>query len=44
MVTKLGSDAAGLALAKPTIAPAAAAAPVSVTVPVADWPAVTLEG
>ena len=40
-VTKLGSDAAGLALAKPTTAPAA---PVRVTVRVADWPPVTLEG
>jgi hypothetical protein len=43
-VTELGTDAAGLALAKVTIAPFAGAAPVRLTVPVADWPPVTLEG
>jgi hypothetical protein len=43
-VTELGTDAAGLALAKVTVAPFAGAEPVRLTVPVADWPPVTLEG
>ena len=43
-ITELGTDAAGLALAKFTTAPVAAAAPVRLTVPVADWPPLTLEG
>lgn len=42
--TELGTDAAGLALAKLTTAPVAGAAPVRLTVPVVDWPPVTLEG
>jgi hypothetical protein len=43
-VTELGTDAAGLALAKVTMAPFAGAAPVRLTVPVADWPPVMLAG
>lgn len=43
-VTELGTDAAGLALAKLTTAPIAGAAPARVTVPLADCPPVTLEG
>ena len=43
-VTELGTDAAGLALAKVTMAPFAGAAPVRLTVPVADWPPVMLDG
>ena len=43
-VTELGTDAAGLALAKLTTAPPAGAGPERVAVPVADWPPVTLAG
>ena len=43
-VTALGTDAPGFALDKPTTAPAAGAAPVRPTVPVAGCPPVTLEG
>jgi hypothetical protein len=43
-VTEFGTDAAGFALVKLTTAPLAGAAPVSATVPVADWPPVTIEG
>lgn len=43
-VTALGTDALGFALDKLTTAPAAGAAPVRVTVPLAGWPPVTIEG
>jgi len=43
-VTELGTVAAGLALDSVTTAPLAGAGPVRLTVPVADWPPVTLEG
>ena len=44
IVTELGTDAAGFALVKLTTAPLEGAAPVRVTVPVADWPPETLDG
>jgi hypothetical protein len=43
-VTELGTVAAGLALDSVTKAPLAGAGPLRPTVPVADWPPVTLEG
>jgi hypothetical protein len=43
-VTELGTVAAGLALDSVTTAPLAGAGPVRLTVPVADWPPVTLDG
>ena len=43
-VIELGSDAAGFALARLTMAPPAGAAPDRVTVPVAGWPPVRLDG
>ena len=43
-VTELDTDAAGLALARLTTAPPAGAAFDRVTVPVAAWPPVMLEG
>ena len=44
IVTELGTDAAGFALAKPIKAPPAGAAPVRLTMPVADCPPVTVDG
>ena len=43
-VIEFGSDAAGFALARLTMAPPAGAAPDRVTVPVANWPPVMLDG
>ena len=43
-VTELGTEAAGFALVKLTTAPLAGAAPVRLTVPVADCPPVTIAG
>lgn len=43
-VTELGTDAAGLALARFTTAPPAGAALDRVTVPVVTWPPVMLDG
>ena len=43
-VTELGTEAAGLALAKPTSAPPVGAGAVKLTVPVVACPPVTLEG
>ena len=43
-VTELGTDAAGLALDKLTSAPVDGAAAVRLTVPVADWPPLTVDG
>lgn len=43
-VIEPGTEAAGFALARLTTAPPAGAAPDKVTVPVAGWPAVMLDG